>query len=775
MSLEPTTATLRRYEPSSTLPSDRPQRPEQPCAACATPVDPLRAPCALAYDDGVKLLCSEACREQYRSGQRVRRPAHALASAKVSASVPPGPLARAAVSEDVLRASLPANDVVRPHKEAARRPKQAPTLVSEPPAAARAARVTAAWLWVGAATLGTAAALAGFAGQEMALTTASLSMVGAIAGLRLSWPSARDVSVVGWLLGPLGVIGTIVATYLAAQSGPLGYEHAFGGVLAAAALLARSVLDAHAGKPVASALAGLSSALPDQVQVPVRGLGEQDAVSEPMQATKIRVGEEVVVRSGERLGVDGVVQAGQAELIPYPGAGLQVRRGPGDAVLAGAQLVSGALRVLASRVGDDRALSRVARAGRPEQRVPARFAYLTARALPFLALLSFGLGVGLCVAHHLRDAPLPLAAASTLWFVTPLLALRRAAQWPLESAAIAACSRGILFQSGRALDLAGHVAALAMAPHRVLTEGKPEVLDMMTFGDDKPKELLALAAGAELLSGAHPIGLAIAAFADKRGVAPSDMRRALAVSGRGLIGTGPDGEDIVIGSRRLLLDQGVSVATADAYAVRAETAGRTAVFMAVSGRVKAVFALHDDLRPGARAAVQRLFDLGLEVVLLTGDQRGPVEQLAAGFDIAHIKCELLPEERAEEVRSLRDAGGPVAVIGYPADDAAALAAADVAIALGAAGTGTGDNAIALLSEDLRDAAAALWIARAARASALRSLRVSLAAFCAVAGAAVAGLITPGLAAMFALLIDFHGLRTGTRFLHRVALRFGSSS
>ena len=764
MSLERTTGTLRRYEPSSSLPRDRPQLPEQPCAACGTALDPLRAPHALAYDDGVKLLCSEACRDQYRRGQRARRTVHTLSTGSAQELV----RAHALSSQ-----APPANDVARP----VRQPIVRTELSSDAPAAdaARPARMTAAWLWVGAATIGTAAALAGFAGREMALACACLTFVGTVAGMRLSWPTARDISVLGWLLGPLGVIGTIVATYLAAQSGPLGYEHAFGGVLAAAVVLLRGVIDRHAGKPVAKALASITSALPEHVQVPVRGLGEQEAVTEITHASKMRVGEEVVARSGERLGVDGVVQAGQAEVLPYPGASHPIHRSPGDAVLAGAHVVSGALRVLATRVADDRALARVARAGSTHQRAPARVSALTQRALPFLALLSFGLGVGMCVMHHLRDAPLPLAAASSLWFLTPLLALRRAAQWPLESAAIAACSRGIMFQSGGALDLAGHVSALVMAPHRVLTEGKPQVLDMMTFGDDKPAELLALAAGAELLSGDHPIGLAIAAFADKRGVAPSDMRRALAVSGRGLIGTGPDGEDIVIGSRRLLLDQGVSVATADAYAVRAETNGRTAVFMAVSGRVRAVFALHDDLRPGARAAVQRLFDLGLEVVLLTGDQRGPVEQLAAGFDIAHIKCELLPEERAEEVRSLREAGGPVAVIGYPADDAPALAAADVAIALGAAGTGTGDNAIALLSEDLRDAAAALWIARAARASALRSLRVSLAAFCAVAGAAVAGLITPGLAAMFALLIDFHGLRTSTRFLHRVALRFGSSS
>jgi P-type E1-E2 ATPase len=314
-----------------------------------------------------------------------------------------------------------------------------------------------------------------------------------------------------------------------------------------------------------------------------------------------------------------------------------------------------------------------------------------------------------------------------------------------------------------------------MAPHRTLTEGKPEVVDLLLLGDDQGTELLGLVAGAELTAGEHAIGRAIVSYAQKRGVEPVAARRAVAVPGRGLTGTGPNGEELVVGSRRLLLDQGVSVAAADAYAARAEASGRTVVFVAIAGRVRAVFALQDHLRTGARAAVQRLFDLGLEVVLLTGDQRGPVEQLAAGFEIAHIKCELLPEERGQEVRSLREAGGRVAVIGYPAEDSAALGAADVAIALGAAGGSAGENTIALVSEDLRDAAAALWIARAARARSLGSIRISLIAFAAVAAAAVSGLVQPGLAAVAALLIDTQGIHAGARLLRRIALRLPAGS
>jgi P-type E1-E2 ATPase len=738
---------VRRYAPSAILPSDRPEVPAAPCAACGSELDPLRAPCTLAFEDGVRLLCGEKCKADYRSGERMPRRMPPTAAA-------PAPM--------IVPAPLP---VARPERGARR------SLTSIPPVSG-SDRLNTACVWIGAATVGTAAILAGFTGPETAFAAALLTGVAALAGLRLTWPTVRDVSALGWLLAPLGVIGAAVSAYAEARTGAFRID-AYGAVLAAGALLCRGVLDARARKPVEETHRQLLQALPGRVEIPTRGADPHDTATESTETINLRVGEEIVAGSLEQLGVDGIVRAGEGTLLPYPGASTAIRRVPGDAVLAGGRMIEGALRVLATRVGDDRAIARVVRIGSADERAPSRLLRITQRLMPWGALLSLLGCAALCVVSHMRGLPLPLSAASAILIATPLLALHRAAQWPLQGAATAASARGVLFQSGGALDRAGRVNVVVMAPHRTLTEGKPELLDWLSFGDYEAKTLLALAAGAELSAGDHPIGRAIVRYADKRGIAPREMRRALMVQGRGLIGTGPDGEEIIIGSRRLLLDQGVSVATADAYAARAEAAGRTAVFMAVSGHVRAVFALQDHLRPGARAAVQRFFDLGIEVVLLTGDQRGPVEQLAAGFDIAHIKCELSPDERAHEVRSLREAGGPVAVIGYPSDDAPSLAAADVAIALGATGGSGVDNAIALLSEDLRDAAAALWIARAAQASARGSLRIASTAFVVLISFAAAGWITAGVSALVALLVDAHGIHAGARLVRRVALRFGS--
>jgi Cu+-exporting ATPase len=714
----------------------------------------LRAPCVAAFEDGVRLLCSELCRQSHRSGERARRKATALSpTATPATGATPKPKTGSGSVATILESR---------------------SLLVDP-----FDRATAAWVWVGAATIGMAATLACFEGRATAFASALLTTLAAGAALRLTATTISEVGVLAWLLGPLGAMAAAASAYAAVSQGGTALP-LFGAVLASTAMLGRAMLDADARRPVEQTLQSLLHALPATVHVPSRNQNATSTLAsslatELVETAKIRVGEEVFARRGELLGVDGVIQIGEATVLPYPGATHGVRRGPGDTVLAGARVTDGSALLLASRVGDDRALARVARCGRAGQRDAAPFLRLTQALTRWAAALILVLCSALVLFGKARGLTLPLSAASAILLAAPFLAVRRAAEWPLVGAATTAGARGILFQSGEALDLAGHLSVVAMAPHRTLTEGKPEVVDLLTLSDDQSTELLGLVAGAELTAGEHAIGRAIVSYAQKRGVEPVAARRAVAVPGRGLTGTGPNGEELVVGSRRLLLDQGVSVAAADAYAARAEASGRTVVFVAVAGRVRAVFALQDHLRTGARAAVQRLFDLGLEVVLLTGDQRGPIEQLAAGFEIAHIKCELLPEERGQEVRSLREAGGRVAVIGYPDEDSAALGAADVAIALGAAGSSAGENTIALVSEDLRDAAAGLWIARAARARALGSIRIALIAFAAVAAAAVSGLVQPGLAAVVALLIDTQGIHAGARLLRRIALRLPAGS
>jgi Cu+-exporting ATPase len=363
-----------------------------------------------------------------------------------------------------------------------------------------------------------------------------------------------------------------------------------------------------------------------------------------------------------------------------------------------------------------------------------------------------------------------ISAAAGVLLAAPLLALRRAAEAPYVAAGATAVERGIVFQSARSLDRAGRVNVVALCTHGTITDGEPEVVEVHAVGDGAIDEAIAVSAGAEALIEQNPIARAIARHAERRGIARASVRRVVAVSGRGLTGLTASGESIVIGNRQLLLDEGISTAVGDHDAERAEQRGFSVVFVAIDRRLRAIIAMRDEDRPGARAAVQRLMDLGCEVLLVSGDHRATVESLARPLDVDHIKAELTPEERGSEVRRLREGGAIVSTIGQAGSDDTALAAADVPVVLGAAGGADGDRAVALTGDDVRDAAAALWLANAAGREAKRAVAVATLAGVALMVLAMNGLVPPGVIALGAIAIDVFALPAAARLLRRIQLR-----
>ena len=329
--------------------------------------------------------------------------------------------------------------------------------------------------------------------------------------------------------------------------------------------------------------------------------------------------------------------------------------------------------------------------------------------------------------------------------------------------------RGIVFLNGRAIENAGNIAVAAFMSRGTVTTGHPEVLEVAAIGDADVEELLGLTMAAQHAAPGHPIALALQRYGVSKGIAPANVRRATYHAGRGVSALAPGSKALVVGTRQLLLDEGVSVAVADAVAGRAEERGHTVVFVALDGRVRLVVTLQDPVRIGARAAAQRVFDLPAEVVLMSGDHRSTVEALGQQMDVTHVKAELLPDERATEVRRLGESAGHVAVVGR-VQDVEALGAADVPIVLGAAGGIEGEAAIALANEDIRDAAAALFIARAARTEALRSVIASVVCGAVVVTGSMLGFVPPVVAAFAALAVDAFALPSGVRLLRRVDLR-----
>src|SRR6185295_11449552 len=253
-----------------------------------------------------------------------------------------------------------------------------------------------------------------------------------------------------------------------------------------------------------------------------------------------------------------------------------------------------------------------------------------------------------------------------------------------------------------------------------------------------------------------------------RGLRPDGVRNPNLHPGLGVTAVSSSGEELCVGSRALMLEQRISIAVAEERIAELESLGRTVVLVAVGSRLVGLLGLQDGLRPGARAAVQHLLDAQIEPVLMSGDARETCEAIGRSLDIDHIRPEVLPSDRSAEVRRLIDAGTSVAVLGHAGIDDAALGAADVAVALGAAGSTPGDFAVSLASDDVRDAALSLALAHRARLEA--RVGVALAVAPALLGSTVIafGILPPAYAPIASLLggvmavAHVHGSLSGRR-------------
>lgn len=732
----------------------RPQAPAEPCLVCGQNVDPYRAHrlVALGQGDGCRNprffpICSAGCEAKFREG-----------SVPLPAAVHAAPVHSRSVPQQVREATLPRIDLEGASASHRSLPVIANTTV---PVASLATSAVALLAGLGASSM------------PLAFVSAVLTVAAAALTLYSSRPLLKEAGLLPWLLGPVGAIlaslAALIARLQAAPEDSGLWLAPSGAAIAAGAMALRHWLDTDARHPIEDLIASLQSRLPRRVRVPAEASEGQVRYREiPLE--KIRTGEEVLVVEGETIPVDGIILGGEAQVLAHPSAQAPIPRSTGMSVVAGAKLAEGAIRVQATHVGNEGALHRVASFGALRHSDAARITQLATRVTAIggvAAVVAAALGL-----FFLADGTFSgrLGAFAAVLLGAPLLAARRSASSPLLAAAASAAHRGIIFRTPRSLERAGQVTTTALCTSGTVTEGTPELVEVETLDDQPAQPLLALAAGVEGAAGDHPVALGIRDYTTRHGILPEPVRRATVIPGRGLTAVAPSGENIVIGNRALLLQQGISVAIADADAMRAESRGHTAVFLGLGGRVRAVLQLRDELRVGARAAVQRMFDQRMEVLLLSGDHRTTVEALAKPLDVTHVKAELLPDERGEEVRRLCESGAVVATIGRHPSDNAALGAAHVPIHIGAAGASVSERGIALTTNDLRDASSALWIAGAARREARRTLLLAVAGGSLLVALSSFGWLPPTFAALLSLGIDAYSLPTAQRLLERIERR-----
>ncbi|MDK9722505.1 MAG: heavy metal translocating P-type ATPase [Rhodospirillales bacterium] len=444
-------------------------------------------------------------------------------------------------------------------------------------------------------------------------------------------------------------------------------------------VLLGKTLETKAKRGAAAAIRALMDLRPQMARVMRVG----QPVEVPVEA--VLKGDIVLVRPGEPFPVDGVIEEGesQADESLITGESLPVDKRMGDAVTGGAINGDGALKVRAVSVGADSTLSRIirmvetAQASRaPVQKLVDRISAIFVPTVVMIALLTFlgWLWIG-------QDAMGGFVAAVSVLVIACPCALGLATPAAIMVGTGVAARNGILIKDALALEIAHRLTAVVFDKTGTLTEGHPEVTEVLTLEKTERQTLLKLAASAQQGS-EHPLARAVLKAAEGLTLSPLGAFKAL--PGRGLEAT-VDGHRLLIGSSRLMAESGIALG---AFAERArllEERGNTLMWVAHDGILAGAIAAGDQPKPHAGRVVTRLQALGIEPVMLTGDNERAARFVAGQVGIKRVVAEILPEGKADEIRKLQGEGYVVAMVGDGVNDAPALAAADVGIAMG---TGT---------------------------------------------------------------------------------------
>lgn len=485
-------------------------------------------------------------------------------------------------------------------------------------------------------------------------------------------------------------------------------------------VLLGNTMEARAKRQTSAALRALADLQPKTARL-LRNGTEQDVAVESV----VR-GDIVLVRPGERVPVDGSIVEGTSAVDEsmLTGESLPVAKRQGDAVFGGTINGTGGFRLRAEHVGADSAVQRIAKMMRdaqgsraPIQRLADRVSAIFVPVILALSLLTFAGWIAFAGGDAVLRA---FAAAIAVLIIACPCAMGLAVPTALMVASGRGAAHGILIKGGEALQRAGALNTVVLDKTGTITDGRPSVTEIVVAETAGPRSaaldargLLARAASVEVAS-EHPLADAIVRAARERGVPLRPVTGFVSYSGLGAAGV-VDGERLLIGNRALLARENVALGGLSAEADAMSRRGRTPMFVATTvapARVLGLIAVADRIKPSSRAAVARLKSLGLDVVMLTGDNPQTAAVIAREAGIDRVVAGVLPEGKMAEISRLRTAGRVVAMVGDGVNDAPALAGADVGFAIGS-GTDIAVEAadITLMRGDLDGVATAIVLSR----------------------------------------------------------------
>ncbi len=452
----------------------------------------------------------------------------------------------------------------------------------------------------------------------------------------------------------------------------------------------------------------------------------RDGTELELPLADVQVGDIVLVRPGEKVPVDGEIVEGRSSIDEsmLTGESIPVSKDVGDEVIGATMNQTGAFRFRATKVGADTVLAQIVRLVReaqaskaPIQRLVDKVAGYFVPAVIFIAVWSFvvwfvlGPPPQLTLAMVSAVAVLIIACPCALGLATPLSIMVGTGK---------GATYGILIRDAEALESAQKLRTVILDKTGTITRGQPALTDVEVQPSLTENDLLRFVASAER-SSEHPLGEAIVRGAMDRGITLVDASSFDSVTGKGIRAT-VDGREVLVGNAGLLRDAGVDPSPLEGAATRFAEDGKTPMLTAVDGKPAGVVAVADTTKDGSAEAIATLQDMGLEVIMMTGDNRRTAAAIARQVGIERVLAEVLPADKASEVRRVQSEGKLVGMVGDGINDAPALAQADVGIAIGT-GTDVAIEAsdVTLISGDLRGVVTAVRLSRAA----MRNIRQNL--------------------------------------------------
>jgi Cu+-exporting ATPase len=429
----------------------------------------------------------------------------------------------------------------------------------------------------------------------------------------------------------------------------------------------------------------------------------------------VQVGDIVYVRPGEKVPVDGEIVEGRSALDEsmLTGESIPVDKSVGDKVIGATINKNGFLKVKATRIGKDTALAQIIKAVEEAQGSKAPIQRLADSISGIFVPIVVGIAVITFAVWYWFVAPGDFASAleksiAVLVIACPC-ALGLATPTSIMAGSGRAAELGILFKGGEHLEAAHQLDVIVLDKTGTVTKGAPELTDVIVYGREEA-DLLSLIGAAEK-SSEHPLAQAIVKGIEQKGILPGDASQFEAIPGYGIQAV-VDGKQVLVGTRRLLTQHQVEITPALDEMERLEQAGKTAMLVAVDGQLAGLIAVADTIKETSKQAIQRLKEMGLEVIMMTGDNRQTANAIAKQVGIDRVIAEVLPEGKAEEVKKLQQQGRKVAMVGDGINDAPALAAADIGMAIGT-GTDVAMEAadITLMRGDLNSVADAIMMSR----------------------------------------------------------------